>query len=139
MAGYSGTPLAGKLGIKAGQKAVFLQAPPEFLALLGDLPVDFKAGTKLVGAPDYIHFFTKQKAELERRFPDLVKRLAPGGIIWISWPKKSSRVPTDVTEDVLREIALPLGVVDVKVCAVDEIWSGLKFMRRTKSAARTSG
>lgn len=81
MAGYSGTSLAGKLGIKAGQKAVFLQAPPEFLALLGDLPVDFKAGTKLVGAPDYIHFFTKQKAELERRFPNLVKRLAPGGMI----------------------------------------------------------
>jgi hypothetical protein len=138
MAGYSGTPLNKKLGVKPGQRAAILNAPADFLKRLAPLPEGFDARTRLAGELDYIHYFVSKRADLVRAFPRMIQRLATGGMIWISWPKKSSRVPTDLTEDALREIGLPLGVVDVKVCAVDDIWSGLKFMRRTKSAAQTS-
>ncbi len=129
MAGYSKRSLVDKLGIKAGASIAILGAPPGYGRTLGRLPrVSRKSpGT---GPLDFVQFFTREKRELERRFPALARTLAPAGMLWISWPKKSSGVPTDLTEDVIRAIGLSRGLVDVKVAAVDEVWSGLKFVRR---------
>jgi len=132
-AGYSGTPLAKKLGLARGQAAVLLSV----LETIGDIN-GFDGFASVVRALpetplrafDYIHLFATERAVLEEMAPVLFRILRPDGMLWISWPKKSSRVPTSVTEDVLREILLPTGLVDVKVCAVDEIWSGLKFVIR---------
>lgn len=131
-AGYSGTPLPKKLGLKAGQRACFL-ALPESLSYLRDID-----GLQTVGGNlsdnleklDYLHIFEVSREVLETLSPLLRSAIKPNGMIWISWPKKASKVPTSITEDVLREILLPTGLVDVKVCAVDEVWSGLKFMIR---------
>lgn len=128
--GYSGTPLARKLGAKAGQRAWQLNMPYSVRTEIeADVPgFEFAAS---IGSPtDFAHVFTKSRAELEAQLTLLRGRLAPAGILWVSWPKKSSKVSTDITEDVIREVALPLGLVDVKVCAVDAIWSGLKLMIR---------
>jgi len=129
-AGYSGTPLAKKLGIGAGCRVLLVEAPGELAAWLAPLPegVAFVKG----GGPDVdvAHVFVTQKAELAKRLETLRAKLRPDAALWISWPKKASKVPTTVTEDVIRELALPLGFVDIKVCAVSEVWSGLKLVVR---------
>lgn len=131
-AGYSGKPLVQKLGIKPGHRAYVADAPEDYLDLLAPLPpgVIWKKAAR--GPIDFAHLFVKRRSDLERRFPRVAAHMAEGGMIWISWPKKSSKVPTDVTEDVLRDVVLPTGWVDVKVAAVDDVWSGLKFMRRRR-------
>jgi len=137
MAGYSGTPLPQKLGIKAGTRVIVINAPANYRILLGKLPDDVEFANQLDANPRFVHLFVTQRRELEKRLPQLRKRLCDDGTLWISWPKKSVNVPTDVTEDVIRAVALPLGLVDVKVCAVSEIWSGLKLMiRREQRGAK---
>lgn len=131
-AGYSNTSLVKKLGIKPGFKIRFVDPPTHYFDLLEGLPADIVVLEEPVPELDFIHYFTKQAAGLERDLPALRSEIVPDGTIWISWPKKASKVPTDVTEDVIRNLALPLGLVDVKVCAVDAVWSGLKLVIRVK-------
>lgn len=113
-------------------RVCFQGDPPGFAALLGPLPEEVTLLSRPGKDMDYLHLFTDSQAVLKRRLPGLIAKLAPAGMIWISWPKKASKVPTDVTEDVIRREALAAGVVDVKVCAVDEVWSGLKLVRRLR-------
>jgi len=127
-AGYSGKPLVTKLGIKPGHR-VSLVAPPRGFLLEG-LPEDVRSLGQSARELDVVMLFVKSRAELARGFQRETARLATGGMLWVAWPKKASGVKTDVTEDVVREIVLPAGWVDVKVCAVDETWSGLKILRR---------
>lgn len=135
MAGYSGTPLAKKLGIKEGHKLLAVNAPANYRELLEPLPpVQFVS--KPDAKTDVVHLFVLQKKELERALVRYRKVLKPEAAVWVSWPKKSAKIETDVTEDVIREVALPLGFVDIKVCAVDETWSGLKLVVR--KSARTA-
>jgi hypothetical protein len=131
MAGYSGTPLWKKLGYKDGATAFVEGAPAGYRKVLA-LPreVSVKWTTRLRAAVGFVHFFTTSKSTLSVKLRAFRKTIAPDGIIWVSWPKKSSGVATDVTEEVIRELALPLGLVDIKVCAVDDVWSGLKLMIR---------
>lgn len=129
-AGYSGTPLPRKLGIKAGQRVAFLDAPEDFATTLGELPDGVRPRATLRGPLDLAVAFFFERAALERRLPRLIAALDPAGALWIAWPKRASRVPTDVTEDVVRELGLSAGVVDVKVCAIDATWSGLKLVIR---------
>jgi hypothetical protein len=131
MAGYSGKRLVAKLGIKSGSTIAILGAPRGYERSLGKLP-QVRRSPHAAGPLDFVQFFTKEKEELERRFAALAQSLAPAGMLWISWPKKASGVATDLTEDVIRAIGLAHGLVDVKVAAVDEVWSGLKFVRRVK-------
>jgi len=128
--GYSGTPLPAKLGIKPGALVCALNAPGNYAALLGRLPQGAEISTKLSPKADVVHLFTARKAELTKALKAYRAKLRPAAAIWISWPKKASRVPTDLTEDTIRAIALPLGLVDVKVCAVSEVWSGLRLVLR---------
>ena len=130
MAGYSGTPLTKKLGIKAGFTVFADCVPRDYASLLAPIPEDVKFVNKLTKAVDLIHLFTKSAAELDAKLRVWRHAMKPDGTIWISWPKKASRVPTDITEDVIRDVALPMGLVDVKVCAVDDTWSGLKLVIR---------
>jgi hypothetical protein len=130
MAGYSGTPLPRKLGIKGGMRVAFLDAPPEFAGLVSPLPDGVEVGEKLDGSVDVLVFFTVSRAELERRMGELKAAIAPAGAAWVAWPKRSSKVATDMTEDVVRDVALPLGLVDNKVCAIDQTWSGLRLVIR---------
>ncbi len=132
MAGYSGKPLVQKLGIKSGSTIAVLGAPRGYAHTLGKLPSGVTRKASAVGQLDFVQFFTKERQELERRFATLARALAPAGMLWISWPKRSSGVATDLTEDVIRVIGLAHGLVDVKVAAVDGVWSGLKFVRRIK-------
>jgi hypothetical protein len=126
-AGYSGTPLPRKLGIKPGYRVALLGAPDGFeLQMPEDVSVRRRAG----GRVDVILTFHTSRAELERRLPALRAMMEPAAGLWIAWPKRASKVATDITEDVLREIALPTGLVDNKVCAVDETWSGLRLVIR---------
>jgi hypothetical protein len=136
MAGYSRTPLPQKLGIKPGTTVVVINEPPQYRKLLGKLDrVTFS--NRIAADSGFVHFFSTNRNELEKKLPILREKIADNGTIWVSWPKKSANVPTDITEDVVREIALPLGLVDIKVCAVDETWSGLKLMiRREKRKSR---
>jgi len=127
-AGYSGTPLAKKLGIKPGFNILLINAPEHYFNLFTDLPADLTINNDASPQKDFIHFFTKQKEEYLNLLPDLKQQIKSNGIIWVSWPKKASKVPTDITEDVIRNFALQSGLVDIKVCAVDEIWSGLKLV-----------
>jgi hypothetical protein len=129
-AGYSGTPLAAKLGIKAASRVLALAAPKDYRAWLEPLPPSVAFVRRVSDAVDIVHLFVRERAELKRRLADLRGALGPTAAIWVSWPKKASKVPTDVTEDVIRELALPLGLVDVKVCAVTDVWSGLKLVVR---------
>ncbi|MCH7675803.1 DUF3052 domain-containing protein [candidate division KSB1 bacterium] len=131
-AGYSKTPLVKKLGIKLGFKIHFANPPDNLQSLLGELPEKTTTIVELNGPVDYIHFFTKSKDELRTQFPILKAALAQNGLLWISWPKKASKVTTNLNENIVRDIGLQNGLVDVKVCAVDEIWSGLKFVYRLK-------
>lgn len=119
-----------KLGIKPGFRVCLKNEPDNLMTLLQPLPEDVRFSSRLSGSYHLIHFFTKSRTELERSIERLKSRIHPDGMIWISWPKKASKVKTDVTEDVIRDVALPIGLVDVKVCAVDEIWSGLKLVIR---------
>lgn len=132
-AGYSGTPLAKKLGIKAGSRLWARGAPSGYRKLLAPLPEGVTIGTRSGKNLDLVHCFTKSRRELALALPGMLKSIKRDGAIWVSWPKKVSKVPTDVTEDVIRELALPLGLVDVKVCAVDETWSGLKLVIRLQN------
>ena len=132
MAGYSGKPLVQKLGIKDGWAIAILNAPRGYDRLLGKLPQRVTRRPTVAGTLDFIQFFTDSKRELERRFPALERALAPAGMLWISWPKQASGVASDLTENVIREIGLAHQLVDVKVAAVDAVWSGLKFVRRVK-------
>jgi len=129
-AGYSGTPLAKKLGFKPGFDAAYVQAPEHFEALLGELPDDVVVRRQLRGPLDLIVCFVTARAELERRLPSLRAAMDPAGMLWIAWPKRASGVPTDITEDVVRDVVLPTGLVDTKVCAIDETWSGLRLVIR---------
>lgn len=126
-AGYSGTPLARKLGYKPGMRAVLVGAPEDYNNWLEPLPdgVEFGADD-----PELVHIFTNERAILEAALTHWRRALRPDGMVWVSWPKRASKVPTDITEDVIREVCLPLGFVDVKVCAVSDVWSGLKLMVR---------
>jgi hypothetical protein len=136
-AGYSGTPLAKKLGIKDGFHLSLINAPDHYLDLFSDLPLNlyFERDTANV---DLIHFFTKSRAEYESLLPSLKKQIKPNGMIWVSWPKKASKVPTDMTEDIIRNYAIEIGLVDIKVCAVDEVWSGLKLVIPVKDRITTN-
>ncbi len=131
--GYSGTPLPKKLGLKAELAALFVNLPDDLAHLVGDLPLARCVGNIAEadgGDLDYLHVFETERARLEDHALTLKAMLKPSGMLWISWPKKASKVPTTITEDVLRTVFLPTGLVDVKVCAVTDIWSGLKFMIR---------
>lgn len=130
-AGYSGTPLWRKLGYKEGTIAWVQGAPSDYAALLA-LPRDIRVTwlAKPRDAMEFVHVFSTSAAELKATLKRLRHTIAPAGVIWASWPKKSSGVPTDITEDTIRDVALPTGLVDIKVCAVDETWSGLKLMIR---------
>ena len=128
--GYSGTPLARKLGIAAGGHVVVVNAPQGYRDWLAPVPEGVRFEAKVTSATDVVHLFTDRRADLATRLGDLRARIAPAAAVWVSWPKKASKVPTDVTEDTIRELALPLGFVDVKVCAVSAVWSGLKLVIR---------
>ena len=130
MAGYSDTPLAKKLGFKNGMRVKTSTAPPDYLRLVSPRPEDVLISATIRTNIDIWHFFTKSKSLLQKQLPVIRANINQDGMIWVSWPKKASGVETDVTEDVIRELALPLGLVDVKVCAVDDIWSGLKLVIR---------
>jgi len=130
MAGYSPTPLSKKLGYKAGFRACVKAAPDYYLNIVHPLPDNITLSNRLQKDVDLCHFFTKSRRKLEIELPKLMSIIRQDGMIWVSWPKKASKVPTDVTEDTIRSVALPLGMVDVKVCAVDEVWSGLKLVIR---------
>ena len=136
MPGYSGTPLVRKLGIAAGQRVVAINAPAHYEQLLEGLPDGVSISSRVVAKPRFVHLFVQTRAELEKRLETLRTKLDDAGVLWVSWPKKSSGVATDVTEDTIRAVALPLGFVDVKVCAVDETWSGLKLMIRRENRAK---
>ena len=127
-AGYSGTPLAKKLGYQPAMQVCLLGAPAGFRKLLEPLPDDVSFASRSGKGTDLVHVFTAKRTELARMLRNLRKALRPDASIWVSWPKKASKVPTDITEDVIRAEALPLGLVDIKVCAVDETWLGLKLV-----------
>jgi hypothetical protein len=129
-AGYSGAPLAKKLGFKEGASAWTLGAPDDYMKLLAPIP----SGVEFARSPsvrtDLVHVFVSQTSVLKKELARLRKLLRPDATLWVSWPKKASKVPTDITEDTIRSLALPMGFVDVKVCAVNEVWSGLKLVVR---------
>ncbi|MBL8021419.1 MAG: DUF3052 family protein [Leptospirales bacterium] len=130
MAGYSKKGLLGKLGIKSGQTILFLNPPSDYSSELGALPEKVELKHELAGGFHLIQFFTKHKSELEEKLPLLKASLVDKGMLWVSWPKKAANVDTDITEDVIRAAAIKNGMVDVKVCAVNDIWSGLKLVRK---------
>ncbi len=130
MAGYSGTPLAKKLGIAEGTVVHLVGTPKGFRPLLEPLPKSVRFVSKPDTSTHIVHHFATKKSELAKALAIYRRKLDPNAAVWVSWPKKSSKVPTDITEDRVRDVALPLGFVDVKVCAVDETWSGLKLVVR---------
>ena len=127
-AGYSGTPLAKKLSLKDGLSVWFHAMPTSVREDIGGVALDERAAPE--AGLQAAHIFVTERAELERLLTDLRTLIVPAGFVWVSWPKKASKVPTDITEDVIRALCLPMGWVDVKVCAVDDVWSGLKLMIR---------
>jgi hypothetical protein len=129
-AGYSGTPLAKKLGIGASSCVWTIDAPAAYRKLLAPLPAGVRFVSKLSARVDVIHLFVDNGAALAARLTSLRKSMRSDAALWVSWPKKTSKIPTDVTEDTIRSVALPIGLVDVKVCAVNEVWSGLKLVIR---------
>ena len=134
MAGYSETPLPQKLGIKPGARVAVVAAPDGFLeSTLRPLPVDVEVRSRARGPLDVLVFFTKRRAELERRFDTLVKALDRAGALWVAWPKGTSGVATDLNENAVRDVALPKGLVDTKVAAIDGTWSGLKLVIRLEN------
>ena len=133
MAGYSGRSLVDKLGIKPKKRVAILRAPKGYARTLGKLPEGVTVTSVARGRLAFIHIFTSTIRDLSKRFPTLASALQDDGMLWVSWPKRVSGVATDLTEDEIRVIGLPHGLVDVKVCAVDETWSGLKFVRRVEN------
>ena len=129
-AGYSGTPLAKKLGIGTGHRVWLVNAPANYETLVSPLPDGVTFVSKASNTTDIAHVFTTKRREMEKTLRAARGTLMPDAAIWVSWPKKASKVATDITEDVIREVALPMGFVDIKVCAVDETWSGLKLVVR---------
>ena len=138
-AGYSGTPLAKKLGIREGHTVALLKAPDGFASTLEGLPDDVVLRTAARGTNDVIVSFHTKRADLAGRLPKLVEAMDVDGGFWVAWPKKASGVPTDITEDTVREVALPLGLVDNKVCAIDDTWSGLRVVWRKELRAAKRG
>jgi hypothetical protein len=132
MAGYSGTPLVKKLGIKPGFELFVLNQPKDYMDLLYPLPQDIRVRAKLTSDMDFIHIFVSDQKAFKPAFTKSKKFLKSNGMLWVSWPKKSSGVFTDLDENIIRDFGLAEGLVDVKVCAVDEVWSGLKFVVRLK-------
>ena len=130
MAGYSTTPLAKKLGIGVGTTIYVAGAPEGYEALLDPLPDGVRFVSRMTKAVDMVHVFTDRRARLKRALTTIRTRMKPNAVIWVSWPKKSAKVPTDLTEDSIRDIVLPMGLVDIKVCAVNDVWSGLKMVIR---------
>jgi hypothetical protein len=137
MPGYSGTPLPRKLGIKSGFGVALVNMPSEVRSELRDALLACRVTKNLTRPLDFIHVFSKSHVELEREMKRASKILAPAGMLWISWPKKSSGVATDLTEDIIRATGLSLGLVDVKVCAVTDVWSGLKFVIPLKNRPKS--
>ena len=133
MVGYSGTPLCRKLGIKEESRVALLGAPEGFEAALGPLPAGVKVLRRLAPDLDVAVLFVTERRQLERRFEQVAAAIKPAGGFWVAWPKRAAKVPTDLTEDVLREVGLPQGLVDNKVCAVTEVWSGLRFVWRKEN------
>jgi hypothetical protein len=133
MAGYSGTPLATKLGIKDGHRVGLLNAPDGFVALLDPLPPDVELVAGVRSRRDVVVAFVRRRSEIESKLTAMTRAIFPDGAIWIAWPKRASKLPTDVTEDVVRAVALPTGLVDNKVCAIDDTWSGLRLVVRREN------
>ena len=131
--GYSGKPLAKKLGVKAEMAALVIGAPANYGALMDDRTIPSARSVPASGEFDFLHLFVRDTAELQERLPQAEAHLAAGGMIWVSWPRKTSPLHRDLTEDGVRGLALPMGLVDIKVCAVDQDWSGLKLVRRKAS------
>jgi hypothetical protein len=128
--GYSGTPLPKKLGIKAPMQLVAIEAPAEYETIVGELPQGVTLGRTVGKNTDLVHVFATRRENLSNHLTKLRSKLGDEAAIWVSWPKKAAKVETDITEDAIRELALPLGFVDIKVCAVSEVWSGLKLVVR---------
>jgi hypothetical protein len=128
MAGYSGTPLIKKLGIKSGFVIAVLQPPGDYFKWLTPLPEKVVVKEKPAGQLDFIHLFVKDKKTFQNLLLRAKKNLKKDGMLWVSWPKKASKVPTDLDENIIRDFGLEEGLVDIKVCAVDDVWSGLKFV-----------
>jgi hypothetical protein len=128
MAGYSGRSVVQKLGIKPGFRIFVDGAPASYAEIVGKLPADTTIASRLKASLDMVHLFAMQAAALRKKLPACRDAIAPDGMVWVSWPKKSSGVVTDVTENVVRDTALSLGLVDIKVCAIDDTWSGLKLV-----------
>ena len=133
MVGYSGTPLARKLGIREGSRLALLGAPDGFDHELAPLPEGVQVLRRLAPDVDVAVLFVTERRALERRFPAVAASITPAGGFWVAWPKRASKVATDLTEDVLREVGLPRGLVDNKVCAVNDVWSGLRFVWRKEN------
>lgn len=129
-AGYSGTPLWKKLGLKEGCHLFASYAPKDYVKLLAPIPKGMHLTSRIDARTDIVHFFTKKRTDLTRALKTARSKMRDDATIWVSWPKQTSKVTTDITEDVIREVALPMGLVDVKVCAVDNTWSGLKLVVR---------
>jgi hypothetical protein len=127
-AGYSGTPLAKKLGIKEGFIIRLINQPAHYFNLFTDLPAAIKIDPGKKSKKNFIHYFTTAAAEMQQQLPLLRNEIVANGMIWVSWPKKAAKMKTDITEDAIRNYALSIGLVDIKVCAVDETWSGLKLV-----------
>ena len=133
--GYSGTPLPKKLGLKDSTRLLVINEPPDYAAVLGELPPGLIRDARLTKSTTLVHLFVQSRRDLERNLTRLRRSIEPAASIWVSWPKRTSGVRTDVTEDIIREVALPLGLVDIKVCAVSDLWSGLKLVIRKELRA----
>ncbi len=136
-AGYSGTPLAKKLGLVPNMRLLVRSAPPEYLQWIAPVPEGFTSTTR-AARPGAVHLFVTERADLARQLTALRTSLIDTGFVWVSWPKKSAKVRTSITEDVIRTVALPMGFVDVKVCAVSETWSGLKLVIRVSERGKAA-
>jgi hypothetical protein len=134
--GYSGTPLAKKLGIRANSRLYLQAAPADYGKLVAPLPAGVRTVSRIDATTDIIHLFATRRAALRTLLRDTLNAMRPDAIVWVSWPKRVAGVPTDITEDVIRELALPMNLVDIKVCAVDATWSGLKLMVRKAKRPR---
>ena len=130
MAGYSGTPLARKLGVKEGASVLAINPPGNYRKLLEPIPAGVQFVSRVSATTDLVHLFTTRKVELQKTLTSLRTRIKPDAAVWVSWPKRAAKVPTDITEDTIREVAIPMGYVDIKVAAFDEVWSALKLVIR---------
>ena len=130
MAGYSGTPLARKLGLKEGSTVLAINPPADYRKLLEPIPAGVQFVSRVSTTTDLVHLFTTRQAELRKTLTSLRTRIRPDAAIWVSWPKRTAKVPTDIIEDTIREVAIPMGYVDIKVAAFDEVWSALKLVIR---------